>query len=90
LNWTVPFFLVSENLGIDTDNKYITVLKNIDEIEFDKTITMYHDLNDIIIIYYENNSGLNKNSNSKGNNNKNNTKKIYLHNKNNHKKTIRV
>jgi len=85
----IKYFLISENLGFDNDNKYITVLKNLDEIEFDKTITMYHDLNDIIIIYYENNLGLYKNKNSQGNNNKNNTKKIYLHNKNNHKKTIR-
>ena len=92
----IKYFLISENLGIDNDNdydnnnKYITVLKNIDQIEFDKTITMYHDLNDIIIIYYENNLGLNKTNNTKGNNNKNNTKKIYLHNKNNHKKTNRT
>ena len=91
----VKYFLTSsDNFVTDYDNnEYITILKNIDEIEFDKTINMYHDLNNVIVIYYEKNI---ENQNKLTANNHNNTKKIYLHrclhhnnNNNNHKKTIR-
>jgi hypothetical protein len=92
----VKYFLTSsDNFVTDYDNnEYITILKNIDEIEFDKTINMYHDLNNVIVIYYEKNienqNNLN-NSYHNNNNNNNNTKKVYLHKNvnNSHKKTIR-
>jgi hypothetical protein len=84
-----------QNINYINDQNYMTSMKNIDEIVFDKTIDMYHDLNNIIIIYYEKKSN-NLNNSQLGSNN-NTTKKIYFHNNhnhnsvstNNHKKTIR-
>jgi len=91
-------FLIYSNNFVSNyeEDKYITILKNIDEIVFDKTINMYHDLNNIIIIYYEKNNEKQNNlnnsyHNNNNNNNNNNTKKVYLHKNlnNSHKKTIR-
>lgn len=53
---------------------YLSVVKNIDEIPFKKTITMFQDLNDIFILFYEKNSSLNQ------------TKRVTF---SSHKKTIR-
>ena len=36
-----------------TNPEYLSVVTNIDTIYFDKSITMFHDLNDIYIIFYE-------------------------------------
>jgi hypothetical protein len=84
-------FLLSDNINLYKDtNKYISVLKNIDEIDFDKTINMYHDLNNIFIIYYEK---FVDSSNKSNVNNINTTKKVYLNkysSGNNHKKTVRI
>lgn len=71
---------------------FITHIKNFDNISFEKTINMFHDLNDLIIIFHEK---INKNPNYIGNkqsvneqNGSNNiTKKINL--LSTHKKTIR-
>lgn len=53
-------------------NSYLSVVKNIDTIIFDKSISMFHDLNDLIFIFYEKSKELvKKNLN-------NTTKKIYL------------
>jgi hypothetical protein len=59
-----------EDITYVNNKNYMSILKNIDEIVFDKTINMFHHLNNIIIIYYEkisnnlNNSELNDNLNS--------------------------
>ena len=66
------------------NKKFFTVIKNIDTIVFEKTINMFQDLNDIIIIFYEKNID-DKNSSKT----KNITKKIYLNSYAHHKKTIR-
>ena len=76
-------------LNSNSDNNYnfITNIKNIDEISFDRTINMYQDLNNLFIIYYEKNENKNKSAT-----NNNITKKIYFRRNsenNNHKKTIR-
>jgi len=66
-------------------NNFIFVVKNIDDIKFEKTINTFQDLNDLIFIFYEKDS-----SNSKTNHNI--TKKIYLkrhHTFSHNKKTIR-
>ena len=34
------------------NNKYLSVIKNIDTITYEKTINMFQDLNDLIIIFY--------------------------------------
>ena len=74
------------NSNTNNNYNYITNIKNIDSISFDKTINMYLDLNNLFVIYYE------KSENNKSNPNNNITKRIYFRrnpeNKN-HKKTIR-
>ena len=65
------------------DDIFLTVVKNIDAISFEKSINMLQDLNDIILIFYEKSDELKKvNPN-------NITKKIYLTNLNTRKKTFR-
>ena len=53
------------------NEQFLKPIKNIDAIYFEKTINMFHDLNDIFIFFYE------KNNNS-NNTKHNNTKKIFL------------
>lgn len=62
---------------------YLSVIKNIDTIVFEKTINMFHDLNDLIFIFYEKPKEENKK------NENNSTKKIYLGSLNTNKKTIK-
>jgi hypothetical protein len=71
-----------KNIG----NTYLQSIKHIDDIIFDKSISMFHDLNDLIIMFIEkvsndntvsaDNTGSsdNKVSNNKG------TKRIYINN----------
>jgi hypothetical protein len=70
---------------LNNDNpNYLSVIKNIDAITFEKSINMFHDLNDIILIFYEKSNEIIK----KDNNNAN-TKKIYLRSLTSNKKTIK-
>jgi hypothetical protein len=77
-------FLTSDNLDDYTD-RFFSLNKNIDTIVFEKTINMFQDLNDILIIFYE------ENKNDIKSKPKNFTKKIFLHSNliSNHKKTIK-
>jgi len=59
------------------NTNYMTLIKKIDDIIFDRTINIFQDLNDLIVLFYEKN--IEKNIN-------NYTKKIHLHK---HKKTIK-
>jgi hypothetical protein len=65
----------------DKYSHYLTVVKNIDAVKFDKTISMLHDLNDLILIFYA------KSNELKQMNPNTSTKKIFLNSKN--KKTIK-
>jgi hypothetical protein len=65
------------------NNDYLSVIKNIDAITFERSISMFHDLNDIIVVFYEKSNQLKKT------NSNNNTKKVYLHSLNTNKKTIK-
>jgi hypothetical protein len=71
-------FLMFSNEKIN----YLNIVKNIDTIPFDKTINMFQDLNDLIIILYE------KSQELKVTDHNNITKKIYIHS-NNNKRTIK-
>ena len=62
--------------------EYLSVIKNIDNIVFDKSINMFHDLNDLIFIFFENSTELKKQH-------YNATKKIYLRSLSRNRKTIR-
>lgn len=67
----------------DNADKYLSIIKNIDTITFEKTINMFQDLNDLVFIFYEKSSELKKPNDYNG------TKKIYIHSLNTKKKTIK-
>ena len=71
-------------LNSNEERNYLKVIKNIDAIALEKTINMLHDLNEIILVFYE------KSNELKVVNPHTSTKKIYLHSSSNgNKKTIR-
>jgi hypothetical protein len=74
---------IALDTGIHTvERNYLSIIKNIDSISFDQTISMMHDLNDLILVFYEKSNELKeKNVNSL-------TKKIYIRHSSN-KKTIK-
>ena len=83
----VKFFLKDENIA--TYN-FFTPIKNIDAITFEKTITMFHDLNKLIIVYYQKPNEPNNRLSTSNSVIKNITKKIsFFNNKKKQKKTIR-
>jgi len=67
----------------DNDTNYLNIIKNIDTIYFGKTITMFQDLNDLILIFYEKSEELKKMDPNTC------TKRIYLNSLNGNKKTIK-
>jgi len=67
----------------DNDTNYLNIIKNIDTIYFGKTITMFQDLNDLILIFYEKSEELKKVDPNTC------TKRIYLNSLNGNKKTIK-
>jgi hypothetical protein len=85
------------------NKKFLTSLKNIDKIYFQKTISMFHDLNDLFFLFYEKDSqkqsrnqshnqshNQTQNTNTNTNNSHNSTKKVYFKSPfSSHKKTIR-
>ena len=99
------FSILKYNLNIEAQNlktffrtknknigeSYLQSIKNITDIKFDKTISMFQDLNSIIIILLEKDSSPNYNTNMNINNS---TKRIYINhlknsNMNKNKKTRR-
>jgi len=73
-----------KNYLINNNNQnYLSVIKNIDAIQYEKSISMFHDLNDLILIFYE------KPKEDIKSEQRNKTKKIYLRPLNTNKKTIK-
>jgi len=73
-----------KNYLLNGENKqYLSVIKNIDTVTYQKTINMFQDLNELIIIYYE------KSFIKSDVNNCNSTKKVYIRSLNTNKKTIK-
>lgn len=64
----VKDFLFHENQEMN----FLKIIKNVDAILFEKTINMFHDLNEVIFIFYE------KSTDLKTLEPNNSTKKIYL------------
>jgi len=73
----VKEFLFDQNQEIN----FLKIIKNVDAILFEKTINMFHDLNEVIFIFYE------KSTDLKTREPNNSTKKIYLRSNSNNKKT---
>jgi len=63
------------------DTNYLSIIKNIDTIYFQKTINMFQDLNEIILIFYEKSQELKKHDHNTC------TKRVYIGNTKN--KTIK-
>jgi hypothetical protein len=63
------------------NKEYLSVIKNIDTVTYEKTINMFQDLNELIVIYYE--------KSFKKSDVNNSTKKVYIRSLNTNKKTIR-
>jgi hypothetical protein len=64
------------------NNNFLFMIKNIDGIQFEKTISMFHDLNDLTFIFYEKSNEIKKRHDN------NCTKKVIL-NASNKRKTIK-
>uniref|UniRef100_A0A6C0EQB3 Uncharacterized protein n=1 Tax=viral metagenome TaxID=1070528 RepID=A0A6C0EQB3_9ZZZZ len=73
-------FLNEKDISLYNE-QFLVPINNIDEIVFEKTIHMFHDLNDIIIIFYE------KNNNTSSHNNT--TKRVFLSTSSSRKKTLK-
>ncbi len=85
-------FLRSPAPSLHIGNQYLQSIKNIDAIVFDKTIGLFQDINDLLIIFYEKKEANNIINNERNVNNMNtmntmktintintiNTRKIYL------------
>jgi len=77
----IKLFLKNNSI---TEFNFLNSIKNIDAISFEKTINMFHDLNDVFFIFYEKTEELKKPDHN------NITKRIYFkHNSNTNRKTIR-
>lgn len=63
-------FIKSKEVLSNMGSKFLQSMKNIENIKFDKSISMFHDLNDLFIIFYEKAEKLMHNSQG--------TKKIYI------------
>jgi hypothetical protein len=73
-----------KNYLLTRENKeFLSVIKNIDTVVYEKTINMFQDLNDLIFIYYEKSHELKKLDLH------NCTKKIYFRSLHTNKKTIK-
>jgi len=73
-----------KNYLLSGENKeYLSVIKNIDTVTYEKTINMFQDLNDLILIFYEKSKELKRSDTN------NSTRRIYLRSLNTNKKTIK-
>ena len=63
-------FLKNDINNENENSNFLQIIKNIDSIHFEKSINMFHDLNDLFFIFYEKTVS----------NNNNSTRKIYLKN----------
>jgi hypothetical protein len=74
---------VKQYLYNSSDRNYLNIIKNIDAVYFEKTISMFQDLNDIILIFYEKSNELKELDPNRS------TKRIYFRSLNGKKKTIK-
>ena len=84
----IRYFLKDDN-NLKFSDSFLTPNKNIDDIIFKKTINMFQDLNDILIVFYER-TEIKNNQHINQHNNHNSTKRVYLNNiHNKHSKTYK-
>jgi hypothetical protein len=83
----VKNFLLSKN-DKSCDSSYLSVIKEVDEIALNRTISMFQDLNNLIIIFYENDKIKKEKKSENGK-----TKRIYFTSNSslsNHNKTLKI
>lgn len=83
----VKNFLLSKN-DTSCDSSYLSVIKEVDEIALNRTISMFQDLNNLIIIFYENDEIKKEKKSENGK-----TKRIYFTSNSslsNHNKTLKI
>jgi hypothetical protein len=92
------FFKAKNSNSKQTNNNgdpYLQSIKNIDDVFFDKSMTMFHDLNDLIIIFLDKGSTDKGSTDNQPSNKHNTTKRVYINhnisntNVNSNKKTRR-
>ena len=77
-------FFKSKKPTNNNSDSFLQSIKNIDDIFFDKSITMFHDLNDLIIIFLDKSTKTIDNNTSNQLEKHNTTKRVYInHNINN-------
>ena len=78
-----PIHLINflKNKDKNIGNSFLQSVKNIDSVKFDKSISMFHDINDILIIFHQKPYKLPGSCNR--------TKKIFINSNTNKKKTKR-
>ena len=79
-------FLKSKNTNIGSS--FLQSIKNIDSIKFEKSISMFHDINDLVIIFHKKNTANLLSGSTSLTDIKNRTKKVFI-NHNSKKKTRR-
>jgi hypothetical protein len=85
----VRSFLLNNTNGAN-ESEYLSVVKDVDEIAWNRTISMFQDLNNLFIIFYENEKIKMQQQKSENGNGK--TKRIYLSSNaslSSHKKTLK-
>jgi hypothetical protein len=70
-------FLKSKNANIG--GLFLQSVKNIDTIKFEKSISMFHDINELFIIFHEKIYNTNSNINHNSSSLSRSTKKIFIH-----------
>ena len=82
-------YFLKDNNYLNFSDSFLTPNKNIDDIIFKKTINMFQDLNDILIVFYER-TEIKQQQKQQQNHNQSFTKRIYLSNNyNRHAKTYK-
>jgi hypothetical protein len=86
---------IKDYIKTNNNDSFLSIIKNIDDIFYEKTINMFQDLNDLILLFYEkspeeqNSIGLQRTKTSSGSM----TKKVYINRnygvKNKHTNTYR-
>ena len=71
----------------EEDSNFLTIIKNIDDICLENTLSSLQDLNEIIILFYEKNNIADINTNKKPSFSQ--TKRVYINKKTNYRKTHR-
>lgn len=86
----ITFLKNNTPVTLDPNNSYLSAITSIENVQFNKTITMFQDLNSISIIYKKTSNNDNTTTNATNNNTTNNNITKRLHIKQHNRKTRRL